>query len=123
MQDSLFGLGSEENFNVASLPSPYFLEPNEYRFKGGFVKARICVGSQLFVKFTLLMIWTRWVVVTQLVVAECLSPTLLCCQLAISKMSISGIARRRLRAKISGPLSWLNEDLRNSSDGIVELNA
>ena len=56
------------------------------------------------------MIWTRWVVVTQLVVAEWLSPTLVCCQLAISKMSISGIARLRLRAKISGPLSWLNED-------------
>ena len=50
MQDSLFGLGSEENFNVASLPSRYFLEPNEYLFKGGFVKARICVASQLFVK-------------------------------------------------------------------------
>ena len=42
---------------------------------------------------TLLMIWTRWVVVMQLVVAEWLSPTLVCCQLAISKMSISGIAR------------------------------
>ena len=47
------------------------------------------------------MIWTRWVVVTQLVVAEWLSPTLVCCQLAISKMSISGIAQLRLRAKIS----------------------
>ena len=27
-----------------------FLEPNEYLFKGGFVKARMCVASQLFVK-------------------------------------------------------------------------
>ena len=27
-----------------------FLEPNECHFKGGFVKARMCVASQLFVK-------------------------------------------------------------------------